>query len=253
MQSSPTDGSSSPPSLDHYQELLAEVYDWMQGGWESKVDQNRQLFQRLGVEASPSAAALDLGAGTGYQAVPLAELGFDVSAIDASATMLAQIPTEEPLAGSISTVTADIIEFEHHVDEPVALITCMGDTISHLASHADLSSLLQAVASALEAGGRLILSFRDTTETLGGDQRFIPVRSDPNRVFTCFLEEIDEAHLRVHDIVHTRDGDGFSQRVSSYTKIRISTPWLLDHLTAAGFAAIAVSVDGGLTVIDASR
>jgi hypothetical protein len=42
-----------------------------------------------------------------------------------------------------------------------------------------------------------VATFRDYTTLPAGDARFIPVRSDPDRIHTCFLEEAQQ-HVRVH-------------------------------------------------------
>ena len=57
----------------------------------------------------------------------------------------------------------------------------MGDVLTHLESHQDVSGLLADAFAALAPGGRLVLTFRDMSEALSGLDRFIPVQSDANR------------------------------------------------------------------------
>jgi hypothetical protein len=65
-------------------------------------------------------------------------------------------------------------------------------------------------------GGAFIVTFRDYSLALIGEKRFIPVRSDADRMLTCFLEYDDDA-VTVHDIPHERDGTAWQQRVSAYS------------------------------------
>ena len=70
---------------DHYDGVLAQHYSRMFGDFETKVDEQRALLERLGVTARPSGGlAVDLGCGSGFQSVALARLGFRVLAVDFS-------------------------------------------------------------------------------------------------------------------------------------------------------------------------
>jgi 16S rRNA G1207 methylase RsmC len=57
----------------------------------------------------------------------------------------------------------------------------IGDTVTHLPGHDAVESLIEKSAAALSPGGTLVLSLRDYTVPLTGDQRFIPVRSGDER------------------------------------------------------------------------
>ena len=215
----------------HYESLLAEVYDWMQGGWDIKADAARSLFELLEVSGS---TAVDLGAGTGYQSIPLAEMGFEIKALDSSAEMLAQLSGRaEEFA--IAVVHDDIANFGAHITVAPDLIVCMGDTLSHLASHSVLSELLNTTYEALAPGGTLVLSFRGGVVMPESNGRFLPIRSDADRIFTCFIEEVDADYMRVHDVLHTRLGEGFTQHVSSYNKLRLDPERIAAELQSLGF------------------
>jgi hypothetical protein len=79
-----------------------------------------------------------------------------------------------------------------------------------------------------------VVSFRDYSVPLVGDQRFIPVRSDDTRILTCFLDYEPEAVV-VHDILHERTTNGWQTRVSHYCKLRLSPESLLASLQSHGF------------------
>ncbi len=53
-------------SLEHHEDLLVDVYDGMQGDWQTKTEQARQEFAALDLQpAPPGSRAIDIGAGTG--------------------------------------------------------------------------------------------------------------------------------------------------------------------------------------------
>ena len=110
----------------------------------------------------------------------------------------------------------------------------MGDTLTHLPEHTNVDFLVQEVAEALAPGGYFVLSFRDYSEPLLEDQRFIPVRSDERRILTCFLE-YEEDSVVVHDILHERGGDAWDTKVSSYRKLRLSADRVSSSLESFGF------------------
>jgi SAM-dependent methyltransferase len=204
---------------DHYTRLLAPIYLWMAGGPEAAVAQGSAELSALSVARSNGAPAIDLGAGFGMHAIPLARLGYAVMAIDSSTVLLAQLQQLGEGLG-IRVIEADLLDFAAHLDRPPALILCMGDTLTHLSSSGDVELLCSRVAVSLAPGGRFVTTFRDYIRPARGDARFIPVRSDANRIHTCFLEEEPDRML-VHDIEHERQGGTWSMRVSRYPKLRL--------------------------------
>ena len=87
----------------------------------------------------------------------------------------------------------------------------MGDTLTHLPTLSAVDSLLAAVAAALPRGGVFATTFRDyATSKLEGDQRFILVRADADRILTCFLEYGDHQVI-VHDLLHEKEDGRWRQ------------------------------------------
>jgi hypothetical protein len=64
--------------------------------------------------------------------------------------------------------------------------------------------------------------------------RFIPVRSDADRIHTCVLEEA-AGHVLIHDDLHERRDDAWTMKVSSYKKLRLSPEAAVEAARAAGF------------------
>lgn len=236
---------------DHYARLLAPIYLWMSGGASTALGQGGAELSGLGVSQSHAAQAVDLGAGFGMHAIPLAHLGYAVTAIDSSAVLLAQLrQLGEGL--DIRTVESDMLDFAAHLSAPPALVLCMGDTLTHLSSTGDVEVLCGRVADSLAPGGRFLATFRDYTRPLQGDARFIPVRSDADRIQACFLEEKPDRML-VHDIVHERQGGAWSMRVSHYPKLRLDPTTVVRALERGGLSVACGPGPRGMVQIVGSR
>jgi SAM-dependent methyltransferase len=218
---------------EHYEKVLSPVYSWMAGGVDAALAAGAHEIDSLALGLPPGALAVDLGAGFGMHAIPLARSGARVIAIDSSQHLLDELARlADPLP--ITRVRDDLLSFRAHLSGQPAVILCMGDTLTHLPEHTNVDFLVQEVAEALAPGGRFVLSFRDYSVPLVDEKRFIPVRSDERRILTCFLEYADDTVL-VHDILHERAGDAWETRVSSYRKLRISPDHVIGSLESSGF------------------
>lgn len=227
----------------HYEEVLADVYSWMYGGFENSLQRNREFISKHGLTPKGSAIAVDLGSGSGFQAIPLAETGYQVTAIDLSTRLLDELKANSKNL-PITIVQGDLMEFDSIINKKPELIVCMTDTIIHLGSKAMVSLLFSKVFTALEPGGKFVITFRDLTHELKDLDRFIPVRSDDNAVFTCFLEYEPE-HVKVHDIVYKKVDGKWNMFKSFFRKLRLSREWIEEKLTSCGFKIMVSDFENG--------
>ena len=182
----------------HYKALLSEHYTWTFGGSASKHKVNYNLLDHYLHALDNRRVAIDLGCGSGFQTIPLLQLGLKVIAIDACGPLLGELREEasqkvENLPeNALQLFEGDILTFETFIlkNSSIDVIICMGDTLTHLANLDEVKQLLQSAYNVLIPGGRFILQYRDLTQPLVGVDRFIPVRSDERTVFTCFLINI---------------------------------------------------------------
>jgi SAM-dependent methyltransferase len=238
-------------ATDHYRELLAPIYQWMAGGPETACRLGAADLSALGIKQSSGACAVDLGAGFGMHSIPLARLGYSITAIDTSPLLLSQL-TELGDGLSVRAIEADLLDFPTHLAVAPALILCMGDTLTHLPSSGDVELLCERIAAALAPGGRFVTTFRDYANPPRGNARFIPVRSDADRIHTCFLQA-EADRVLVHDIVHERQGDVWTMRVSSYPKLRLNPADVVRALERHGLEVRREAGPRGMVQIDASR
>jgi SAM-dependent methyltransferase len=221
----------------HYAGLLAPLYLWMAGGIEHAT--------RLGADdvsafLGTRGVAVDLGAGFGMHTIPLARRGWRVLALDSSEHLLSELRLQcQGL--DVEAALDDLTNFRAHLQGHADLVLCMGDTLTHLADPDQVQLLMREVRRALRPGGQFVATWRDYRSLPAGPDRFIPVRSDANRILTCFLEEAG-SRVQVHDVLHERHGEKWTMKVSSYAKLRLSREDVLEAADAAGLSA---SVEAG--------
>jgi 2-polyprenyl-3-methyl-5-hydroxy-6-metoxy-1,4-benzoquinol methylase len=235
---------------DHYADHLGPVYTWMIGDMDAAFSRSDAELDALPLPSKVGGTAVDLGAGFGLHALPLARRGFRVVAIDTYDPLLKELKSRK---GSlpIRTVNANLLAFRAHIGEPMDVIVCMGDTLTHLPNLSCVESLFGDVAASLSPGGLFAATFRDyVSAPLQGDARFILVRSDAERILTCFLEYADTT-VTVHDLLHQREGGAWRLRASSYPKLRLSPEWVVEHLSSLGLSVRRDTAPGGMTRITA--
>ena len=233
---------------EHYENLLAQRYTWTRGDFGSRVREYRGFFERAGISPWSGGRALDLGAGSGFQSFALAELGFEVVAVDTSEALLEELRSR---AGErrILPVLGDVRDLGAYARQgPFEVAVCMGDTLPHLRSYEEVEALFGDVRGILEGGGNLVLEFRDHASELRGADRAIPVRMEDDRIMATFLE-YEAERVNVHDMVFERGAGGWEMRKSAYPKLRLGPEAVLGLLGRSGFRVVEQREDGGFTTI----
>ena len=221
---------------EHYDRHLGTFYSWMVGGFDEKQRAHEAFFRESGWLPRGNGLALDLGAGHGLQAVSLAKLGFTVQAIDFNRQLLGELRARRG-DYAIEVIEDDVRNVREYTDPAPELILCWGDTLTHLDSEAEALQFIRDSAAALAPGGKLALSWRDYTTELTDVNRFIPVKSDEQRILTCLLEYLPD-RVRVTDLLHERTDEGWQQKVSSYYKIRLAKDRVIEAMQNSGLKII---------------
>jgi len=235
---------------EHYDKHLSHFYSWMTGDFKSKSDEFRNLLIENSILPLSNKVAIDLGAGHGLQSIPLAELGFHVLAIDFNQQLLNELK-ENAKDLNITTINDDIKRVEHFADKP-ELIVCCGDTLSHLEDKAEIKTFLTNISNSLDNKGKVILSFRDYSSLVTGTDRFIPVKSDNNRILTCILD-YEKEFVTVTDLLHEKVNEDWIQKVSSYRKVRLLSNEIIHHLESIGMTILFHQLVNRLTTIIAIK
>ena len=235
--------------LDHYENLLGPHYTAMAGGFEVALAREAARLASLGLRPVKGKTALDLGCGSGFQTVALARLGYAVTALDLSSTLLTELRGHAS-ALPVETIEGDMLDAAHLTKgRTFDLVTCMGDTLTHLPSHADAFAFCASLPKLMGAGACLILTFRDLTETREGLDRFLPLTLSDDLMMTCFLE-YNVQTVRVHDLVHHHDEDGWHFNASAYDKLRLAPEAVVAALVGGGLSIVlSQNVQGFITLV----
>jgi SAM-dependent methyltransferase len=143
---------SSAALAGRFYDALAADYDAMTG-FERRFEQEKPFFQSL-VERYTIRRAVDAGAGTGFHALLLAQLGVRVTAVDVSADMLDRVRSH---AGSmhlpLTTLHASLHDFAPRVKVAQDAVVCMGNTLAHFTEPGSRAAVLTQFHRVLAPGG----------------------------------------------------------------------------------------------------
>lgn len=228
---------------EHYETHLGNFYSWMLGDFKVRQQEQEAYFTRKCVFPKSNKVALDLGAGNGIQSVSLANLGFEVKAIDFNTQLTAQLKAHA--SPHVEIFRADFTDSAILSQFEPELTVCMGDTITHLESVDKLSHLVEDIHNISTPDALFVISYRDLSKELTDEQRFIPVKSDNNRVLTCFLEYFPE-YVRVTDLLYENFNGEWVQKVSSYRKLRLSTDTLRNLFAKNNFKLLNLELVRGM-------
>jgi 2-polyprenyl-3-methyl-5-hydroxy-6-metoxy-1,4-benzoquinol methylase len=97
----------------------------MFGDFHAKVQENKDFFNLIGIEPRFGGKALDLGCGSGFQSIALAELGFRVLAVDMCEALLNELRNRS-VGRDIDAVQGDILDYSMYADKgPFEVAVCM--------------------------------------------------------------------------------------------------------------------------------
>lgn len=102
---------------EHYDNHLAHFYSWMTGDFSAKSNEPRNFLADNAIKPTSNKIAVDLGSGHGLQSIPLAEIGFQVIAVDFNKQLLDELKAN---AGdlNITNVHQDIRRVKEIVNRP---------------------------------------------------------------------------------------------------------------------------------------
>jgi 2-polyprenyl-3-methyl-5-hydroxy-6-metoxy-1,4-benzoquinol methylase len=142
------------PSAIHPTRAIDEDAYWYSGKNQAAL---------LGTVLPSGGKVVDFGCGDGRVAIPLRELGYEVTAVDASPTMLDRLHQHDPGMPTVVSAGADLYgQLGKKTDAVIALAVL----IHH--SYADCLDLLAGLREAVKLGGILILDWPISDEPVEG-------------------------------------------------------------------------------------
>jgi len=209
---------------------IAQIYDFSYAGFTDDIDFYDNLAQAAG------GPLLELGAGSGRVAIPLAERGHDVTGIDSSPSMLAVAARRLEgrglrRGGSLRLAEADMRDFD--LGRRFGLVFVAANTFQHLLTTTDQCACLAAAARHLQPGGIFALSVRSPA-SVSWDEAGLPApllldwtRADPesgDMIMKFVAAQAEPARMvRRLTYVYDRVHDGNLKRHVFVTELRHST------------------------------
>lgn len=216
-----------------YGDAFADVYDqWYPGV--SDIAATVTLVERLARRSNARGArVLELGAGTGRLAIPLAQTGLSVIALDASTAMLTQLRAADS-EQRVETVEADMVEglppgpFD-------AVLVAYNTFFSGLLDPGRQRACLAGVAARLAPKGSLVIeAFVPDDPPRSGDHVGIRSMTATAVVLSVSRHQPDRQQAEGH-FVELRDGEPIRLRPWA---VRYATPSQLDEMAASAGLAV---------------
>lgn len=212
-----------------YGERFAPVYDDWYPPEGPAVDAAVDALATL----AGSGPVLELGAGTGRLAIPLAARGLEVWALDASSAMLDRLAAK-PGGTTVRRVLADMADFT--LDRRFSLVLCADNALFNL-TEADRQARCLALAAAhlAPAGSVVVEAFVPDPEVIGRRNE-VTVRSiEPDRV-TLAATRTDPDRQLIETAIIALGGD----HPGVYpARLRWAAPDEIDEMAAAAGLVLA--------------
>lgn len=196
---------------DHY----ARVYD-DSGQIAFSIKMIPYLDDLLRRHPAPGRSMLDLACGTGTVALSFAQQAWEVYGVDASSGMLDQARQKAEQTGQNLTLSQqDMRRFV--LPDPVALVTCLYDSLNYMLTLADLEQVLRGVAAALLPGGVFMadMNTQVTLEQVWGNNVFFVEREDMALILRSGYEPKTRLST-VHIVGFVRQEDGLYSRFDEH-------------------------------------
>jgi SAM-dependent methyltransferase len=182
-------------TVDAYGDAAAEIYD--ERFAPKLTDGHLGLLTQL----AQGGRVLDVGAGTGRAAIPLAAAGIPVTAVEVSARMC-DVLRERTRDLGVVCIQADVAEVAPSGGHTLAI--CLFNTLFMVGDRTRQARTLENVATALEPGGRLLVeAFVPDPDRFGPNGESVRVRSvdTDGLVMQCSLHDAAQQRIDGHDMI----------------------------------------------------
>lgn len=209
--------------------------------WAGRLDYEMPFIQHL---LPPAAHVLDAACGTGMHAIELAKHSFATSGADLSAPMIERARENARAAGqnvNFKAVGFGSLAAAFAPQSGFDALLCLGNSIPHLLTRADLRAALNDFAACLRPGGRLLLQNRNFDAIWQQRARWMEpqthIEGSTEWLFLRFYDYLPEGTIQFNILTLKRENpqSAWGQTIQS----TLLYPWrqaeLLEELARAGF------------------
>jgi len=170
---------------------IADYYHLFFRDWQATMQREGSALRRTFRDQNIR-TILDASAGTGTQAIALAQLDYEVTAADPSFNMLMkarEYAQSADVADTIAFVRAGFLELPYALVGPYDAVVTKGNALPHLLSDAEITQALCNFYNLLRPGGMVVIGMRDYDFLLEDRPRFVPRHvhtDDPNQDYILF-------------------------------------------------------------------
>lgn len=231
------------------------MYDALSSDYDRFVNWQNRLAVELPfilqhLQAIHAKSVLDVATGTGMHAIALAQLGFQAAGADLSTGMIERARQNAASAGiQVEFEVAGFGSLEPRFgSSSFDALLCLGNSLPHLLSVAELNTALHDFAACLHPGGMLLLQNRNFNAILAHHDRWMEPQSHRQAqtewVFQRFYDFDPDGLLTFNLITLKRETPGdWCQNVVSSRLRPILKDELIQALSQAGFTDIAAYGD----------
>jgi glycine/sarcosine N-methyltransferase len=195
---------------------------------------------------------LDAACGTGMHALALAQQGYTVTGADLSSGMIERAQANAAAAQvEMRWAVAGFGELAHHTQPPFDALLCLGNSLPHLLTPADLNAALTDFAACLRPGGLVLIQNRNFDAVLAQRARSVAPSSgrwqepqfhreaEAEWLFLRFYDFEPDGLLTFNVVTLRRQAAGnWTQHVAATRLWPLRQAEVTAALSAAGFEAI---------------
>jgi glycine/sarcosine N-methyltransferase len=224
------------------------LYDSLSSDYDRFVNWKNRLayelpFIQARLKAAQALRILDAACGTGMHAIALQQQGYEVTGADLSASMIERARANALAAGSQARfAVAGFGELTTQVGGGFDALLCLGNSLPHVLTPAELHEALADFHAMLRPGGLLMLQSRNFDWVLDRRERWMSPEShregEKEWLFTRFYDFDPDGLLTFNVITTQREGAvPWRQQVSATRLWPQCQAELAEALRAAGFAS----------------
>lgn len=221
--------------MNFYQDLASD-YDLMTR-LEERLDQETEVIKAWASKYDLR-SAIDAGCGTGIYTMALARLGVETTGADLSPEMIAQAEQNAKAHGvKARFVTCPLQELDKHIGKKADAVFCLGNSLPHLLSIAELKKTLAAFSRVLPENGLLVIQLLNYDKVLVKKERLVGIHRKGNKEFIRFYDFIAPL-VRFNVLTINREGSGDTHKFTSTELHPYCRHELTGPLQEAGFGSV---------------